>query len=82
MLNIFGIEPGIESRFIFIFSGWRFGEFDVNLRVFFLAVSFSLKSLFIVLNDMGSFKPDDHGQTRDTSVNSVGDFQAVVETIE
>jgi hypothetical protein len=31
---------------------------------------------------MGGLKPDDHSQTRDTSVNSVGDFQAVIETIE
>lgn len=31
---------------------------------------------------MGSLESDDHGETSDSSVNSVGDLQAVEETVE
>ena len=82
MLNIFSIEPRVVSRLILILIRWCSGELDVDLGVLFFAIGFALKRLFIVLNDMGSLEPDDHGQARHSSVDSVGDLQTIVKTVE
>lgn len=82
MFDILCAKSGIVSGLLFILFCWGFGEFDVDFGVFFLSVGFSFKGFGVIFDDMCLFESDDHGEAGDSSVDGVGDFQSIVETVE
>lgn len=82
MLNVISVETRIVSGFFLVLFSGSLGQLDVDLGVFFLTVSLSFERFRVVLDDVSLLESDDHGQTGDSVVHGVGDFQAVVEAVQ
>ena len=80
--NFVDAEPWIEARLLFVVFSWIFGEFDGNLGELFFFKIFPIEFFCIVLQDLDGFEADDHGESGNSLMNGVGDFQREVETVE